>query len=62
MSQTEFEKLNEQPSQSIVSEFWQFIMENKTWWMVPIMVVLGAFGVLIVLAGTGLAPFIYTLF
>jgi hypothetical protein len=62
MSQTEFEQLNTQPSNSIVKEFWQFIMENKAWWMIPIMVVLSIFGVLIVLAGTGLAPFIYTIF
>lgn len=62
MSRTEFEQLNTQPSNSIVKEFWQFIMENKAWWMIPIMAVLGIFGVLIVLAGTGLAPFIYPFF
>jgi hypothetical protein len=61
MSQTEFEQLNDKPSNSTIAEFWQFIMENKAWWMIPIMVVLGLFSVLIVLAGTGLAPFLYPL-
>jgi hypothetical protein len=59
MSQTEFEQLKDKSSNSIFREFFQFIMENKAWWMVPIMVVLGLFGVLVILAGTGLAPFIY---
>ena len=43
-------------------EFWSFIRENKKWWMVPIVVVLLLFGVLLLLSGTGVAPFIYTLF
>lgn len=59
---TEFEKLNQQPDSNLISEFWQFMKANKAWWMMPILLVLAAFGVLIVLAGTGLAPFIYTLF
>jgi len=59
---TEFEQLNHQPSQGLAAEFWQFIKENKAWWMVPILLVLACFGALVVLAGTGLAPFIYTMF
>jgi hypothetical protein len=45
-----------------VREFWSFIRQNKKWWMIPMVVVLLLFGVLIVLSGTGVAPFIYTLF
>lgn len=47
---------------SIVSEFMMFIKENKTYWMVPILIVLGLFGIFIALGATGAAPFIYALF
>jgi hypothetical protein len=46
----------------IVSEFIAFMAENKMWWLTPILVVFGLLGVLLLLATTGAAPFIYTLF
>ncbi len=58
----EFEKLGEQEELSLFSEFVLFIKENKAWWMIPILLVLGLVGVLVVLSSTGAAPFIYTLF
>ena len=60
----EFEKAAREKSGSggILSEFWGFLRENKKWWLLPIVVLLLLFGLLIVLSGTGLAPFIYTLF
>jgi hypothetical protein len=50
---------NDKPP-SLPREFWQFLRANKKWWLLPILVVLLAFAVLILLAGTGAAPFIYT--
>jgi len=47
---------------SLIREFGAFLMENKKWWLLPIIVVFLLLGVLIVLGGTGAAPFIYTLF
>ena len=44
------------------SEFWQFLASNKKWWLLPIVIVLIVFGIVIILGGTGAAPFIYTLF
>ncbi|MCO5052751.1 MAG: DUF5989 family protein [Verrucomicrobiae bacterium] len=41
---------------------WGFLRHNKKWWLIPILVVFLIFGLLILLAGTGVAPFIYTLF
>jgi hypothetical protein len=35
---------------------------NKKWWLVPLLVTLGLVAVLAMLGGTGVAPFIYTLF
>ena len=49
-------------SSGVVGEFLQFLKERKKWWLLPILLVLLGLGALIVLAGTGLAPFIYTLF
>jgi drug/metabolite transporter superfamily protein YnfA len=43
-------------------EFWLFLRQNKKWWLTPLLVILLVFGVLVVLGGTAVAPFIYTLF
>ena len=45
----------------IVAEFWDFLIHNKKWWITPIVVVLLLLGVLIVLQGTAVAPFIYSI-
>ncbi len=46
-----------------LKEFWDFLGERKKYWLMPIVIVLGLFGILIVLSqGTAVAPFIYTLF
>ena len=59
----EFEKAAaEEGRGGLLREFWGFLRENKKWWLLPILVVLLLFGLLIFLSGTGLAPFIYTLF
>jgi len=61
--QREFEKTaKEQANAGFLREFWDFLCQNKKWWLLPILVVLLLFGVLIFLSGSGLAPFIYTLF
>jgi len=44
-------------------EMWAFMRERKKFWMLPILLVLGLLGTLLVLAhGSTVAPFIYTLF
>ena len=62
--ETEFEKAAQsgEGQGGIMREFLLFLKENKKWWLTPILLVLILFGVLILLAGTGAAPFIYTLF
>jgi Family of unknown function (DUF5989) len=49
-------------SESLLSEFWAFLAQNKKWWLLPIMIVMLLLGMLILLSGTAAAPFIYTLF
>jgi hypothetical protein len=45
-----------------VAEFLTFVLHNKKWWLTPIIVVLALVAVLVVLGGSGVAPFIYSLF
>ena len=47
---------------SLLGDLWGFLKQNKKWWLIPILVILFLFSLLIILAGTGLAPFIYTIF
>ena len=62
-AQKEFERAAaEQAGTGFVTEFWHFLKHNKKWWLFPIILCLLGFGLLIVLGGTGIAPFIYTLF
>jgi hypothetical protein len=55
------DKAGEKP-RCFLSEFLAFLLSNKKWWLTPIIAVLLLLAVLMVLANTGAAPFIYTLF
>ena len=58
-----FEELNNDGSDGgFINEFILLLKHNKKWWITPIIVCLLLFGILIILAGTSTAPFIYTLF
>ena len=47
----------------VLTELWEFMRENKKFWLAPIVVVLVVTGLLLVAAlGSAVAPFIYTLF
>jgi hypothetical protein len=59
---SELEQLAEQGQPSLLAEMIEFLKYNKKWWLLPILVMMGLFGILLVLAGTSVAPFIYTLF
>ena len=46
-----------------LKEIWNFLRVRKKWWLVPVVVLLGLIGALLVLTeGSALAPFIYALF
>ncbi len=61
--QNEFEKAAAEPPRGgLIQELWGFLAQNKKWWLLPILMLLLIFGLLVMLSGTGLAPFIYTLF
>ena len=47
----------------VLREFWEFLRQEKKYWLAPIVVVLLLFGLLLVFAqSSAVAPFIYTLF
>lgn len=48
---------------SVFREFFLFIRQERKWWMVPLLVVLGATGIVVVLSAVypGLAPLLYPL-
>ena len=49
-------------SQGLIKEFWSFLMHNKKFWLLPIILVFVIFGLLIIFGGSSVAPFIYPLF
>ncbi len=51
-----------QGKQGFLGELLGMLWSHKKWWLTPIVLVLLALAVLIVLGGTGAAPFIYTIF
>jgi hypothetical protein len=47
----------------VLKEFSQFLLQEKKYWLVPIVIVFVLFGLLIVFSqSSAVAPFIYTLF
>ncbi len=57
-----FEEYAGERQVGVAREFVNFLMHNKKWWLTPIILVLALLGLLVALAGTGAAPFIYALF
>jgi Family of unknown function (DUF5989) len=48
---------------SFIKDMFDFILERKKFWLIPILFLMAVFGGLIVLTkGSAIAPFIYTLF
>ena len=58
----DFQRQSEQKPPGLISEFFDFVLHNKKWWLIPIVVSLLVLGLLAFLGSTPLAPFIYTLF
>jgi hypothetical protein len=47
----------------VLRELWQFLKEERKYWLAPIVLVMVLFGLLLVFAQSSVvAPFIYTLF
>jgi hypothetical protein len=63
-SHNEFEQAGQQREErGLVAEFWDFLRENKKFWLIPLVLALLLLGGLLLLtANPAAAPFIYTLF
>jgi len=62
-TETNFEKIAKSESESsFVGELWTLLRNKKKYWLMPIILVLLLLGALVLLSGTAVAPFIYTLF
>lgn len=62
-TKSEFEQASAEPIRTgLMGDFWQFLRQNKKWWLLPILLVLLLLGTLVLVASSALAPFIYTLF
>jgi hypothetical protein len=59
---TGFERAAEEKPLSLPRQFLLFLRENKKWWLLPIVLMLGMISLLALFAGGGAAPFIYTIF
>ena len=57
-----FSELSQQSDPGLVAEFIEFLVHNKKWWLTPIVVTTLLLTLLVFLAGSPVAPFIYTLF
>ena len=57
-----FSELSVEKSKGVLAEFSGYLMANKKWWLLPIIVSLLMVGVLVVIGGSVAGPFIYTLF
>ena len=58
----EFLREAEKGQTGFLRELFDFMRDNKKWWLTPIILALLAVTLLVVLGGTAAAPFIYTLF
>ena len=58
----DFRRLADKPSAGMLRELWDFLRENRAWWLTPIVAVLLLISALVILGATGAAPLIYTLF
>jgi hypothetical protein len=61
-SDEKFTELSQQSDPGLVAEFIEFLLHNKKWWLTPIVVTTLLLTLLVFLAGSPVAPFIYTLF
>jgi hypothetical protein len=47
----------------LIRDLWNYLMQNKKWWLIPLMITLLMVGFLLILAASSaLSPFIYSLF
>jgi len=61
-NQAEFAALARGSRQGPVVDLWRLLAQNKKWWLLPIVLMIGLVGAFVVAGGSSLAPILYTLF
>lgn len=46
----------------LLTDLYQFLMERKKFWLIPVIIAMLLIGLLIMASGSAMAPFIYTIF
>jgi hypothetical protein len=59
---TEFEREALAKPVGVVREVLGFLIQNKKWWLLPVVLVMFVLGGLVMLSGTGAAPLLYSIF
>ena len=57
-----FEEQSRGGNPGLAREIWDLIRHNKKWWLIPVIIVLLAIGVLVIMGSGVAATFIYPLF
>jgi hypothetical protein len=57
-----FERASQEKSRGLVTELIDFLRDNRKYYLIPLVLILLALGLILILGGTAAAPFIYTLF
>ena len=57
-----FEQLADERPPSYMQEVWYLVVSHRRLIIAPVVIAIVVLGLLVMLAGTGAAPFIYTLF
>ncbi len=57
-----FRREARRPRGGLAGEFWCFLCHNKKWWLLPILLAVLVLGLLVLLSGSGLGAFMYTVF
>ena len=58
----EFARQAQAKDTGLAREFVAFLRQTRKWWLAPAIVLLLVVGLMVILGGSALAPFIYTLF
>jgi hypothetical protein len=60
-STNQFEQVAQQAQEpGFIREYWEFVKYHRKWWLVPVLLIMAALGILIALSSTAAAPFLYT--
>ena len=62
LSSADIEAYADTAEPGVMKSLWRYMSDRGKWFFAPIIVILLLAGMFLLLAGTGVAPFIYTLF